>query len=179
MGNDRIVRKEINGAIKWVFEEENYDGWGGFSYIKEFPFDTYYDAEHCARLRSKNEKYKSSFTRTYDKYGNETFKDDDVVFSIITPSSNEYWELFNLNREIDMECAKYNKSFWYRLRRFFHKPSTEKYDLPLTTVEMKIGPKETIKIFEGKDWGEAKKYISEFVKKKSLYNVKNGNTLSD
>lgn len=179
MIDGEIVKKEINGEIKWVYEEQHYDGFAGFLYVSEFPFDTYYDAEHCARLRSKNEKYKSSFTRTYDQYGKETFREDNVVFKIITPDSEDYWYNFNYNRSVDIAMAKYNKSFWRKLFKFFFKPDGDKLELPQTKVEMIVNPNKIITIFEGKDWGEAEHYIREFVKKKSLYWVKDGNTSSD
>ena len=177
--NGVIFKKEIDGKEKWVFSENHYDGWGAFPYTVDYVFDTFYDAEHEARIRSKNEKYTSNFTRTHDRNGKETFREDNVVFKIITPDSEDYWYKFNYNRSVDTAMAKYNKSFWRKLFKFFFKPDDSKLDLPQTQVEMIVSPNKTITIFEGKDWGEAESYIREFVKKKSLYWVKDGNTLSD
>lgn len=178
--NSTIFKKEIDSEIKWVYQEEHYDGFGDFTYTKDYLFDTYYDAEHESRIRSGNEKYTSNFTRTFDKYGKETYKDEDVIFKIITPSSEQYWRYFNCNRELDKRIMQYNKSFWKKLFRLFYKPPKEDYyELPKTKVEMKIEQNKHIIIFEGKDWGEAKKFISEFVKAKSIFFIKNGNILSD
>lgn len=73
--NGVIFKKEIDGKIKWVFSENHYDGWGGFPYTVDYVFDTFYDAEHEARIRSKNIKYTSNFDRAYDKNGKETYKE--------------------------------------------------------------------------------------------------------
>ena len=45
----------------------------------------------------------------YDQYGKETFREDNVVFKIITPDSADYWYNFNYNRSVDIAMTKYNK----------------------------------------------------------------------
>lgn len=174
--NGVIFKKEIDGKEKWVFSENNYDGFGGFPYTVDYVFDTFYDAEHDARIRSKNEKYTSSFTRTYDKNGKETYKEEDVVFRIVNPDPEEYWFAIRYNKEIDKEWEKYNKSFWRKLFKYWFEPCSKYLEVEKTKVVMKKGDN-NITIFEGQDWGEAEKFIHEFVKTNPIYKIINGNTV--
>lgn len=174
--NGVIFKKEIDGKIKWVFSENHYDGWGGFPYTVDYVFDTFYDAEHEARIRSKNIKYTSNFDRAYDKNGKETYKEEEVVFKIITPDPDNYWYAIRYNAELAEDWRKYNKSFWRKLFKYWFKPPSEYLAIEKTRVIMKTG-NDVVTIFEGADWGEAEKYIRQFVKNKPIYKIVDGNTI--
>lgn len=174
--NGVIFKKEIDGKNKWVFSENHYDGWGGFPYTVDYVFDTFYDAEHEARIRSKNIKYTSNFDRAYDKNGKETYKEEEVVFKIITPDPDNYWYAIRYNAELAEDWRRYNKSFWRKLFKHWFKPSSEYLAIEKTRVIMKTG-NEVVTIFEGADWGEAEKYIRQFVKNKPIYKIVDGNTI--
>lgn len=169
----KIVKKQIDGQVKWVYEEDCYDGWGAFPYTRNYVFDTYYDAEHSARIRSNNEKYTSNFTRVYDKFGKETYNKKDVVFEIVIPDYDRYRMHLEYNRDLDRRIRQYNNSFWRKLFKFWFKPEEDYYDLDPVKVRMYDNNSYT-DIFEGKDWGEAEAYIREFVKTNPIYKINNG-----
>ena len=173
METDHIFKKEINGKTKWIYQCNSYNGFYDRVFSRETEFDTFYDAEHYARVHSDNEKYKGTFTRLYDKNGNVTYKKEDAVFEIVPPNSNQYFYVREFNADLTRVIKRYENSFWRKLFKFFFKITDEPLDYPKTTVKM-IHNGNEVTIFKGEDWGKAENYIKQFVKTNPIYDMSDG-----
>lgn len=165
----KIYKKNIEGKEFWIYEERHIDGFTGMDYTKEFKFNSYFDAEHEARVRSRNKKYTGAFDRTYDKDGKPCYDEDKIEFTTyveIDPYLNtkHYNEIIH-QEEIEWKHSFIKKHITQRKKEF-------KYSkLPYHTFTK---TKDETIIYEGFDWSEAEQAIKNFIKTKSLYKVKDG-----